>query len=286
MFVEIGQAATNAQMIAVTHNASAAQMRRDFEKVTRERRAEYLRAKVAASAKTNLDSALNFSNRRGRIQERMDADWKEAKVRAAQAQIGLQSIYKVTIDPDLNLSEEGCGVFTKVLIWVRTAISRLVAITRRDQQLVITVSIKTLAGDTWSKGFEERIWPFQIDADGIGLPTTYKLCRLRGIGVSIITSATEQDVVDSWTGNLTIATEAGSQNSVDYHCIVPRIRPRHHLREPDRIGEIVLHNVNPFSGDNLVKWSVAITKESLRMKPIDPSFVEDIWIDLLLAVQV
>ena len=184
-------------------------------------------------------SALNFNERREALMARIDADFEEVKARVEKAAKGLKTIY--SYGADLPSSDTSLNWYDRYAIAVRKAISFLANLTRRDQSFVLTISLKQLLGEQeFTTNFGR--WALSLTPKKIYFPPEYNLIRLRGAALSLITRVDPVNQVDSWSGDISVSTKDKTAS-----CHAGRISLRQPLKEPDLLGEVLLHNLSPFT---------------------------------------
>ena len=234
--------------------------------------------KLKANAARQPKHSLNFEERRLALQARIDHDFNEVKARVSKAAAGLKTIYQYT--GDLPLKDSRLGLYDRYLISVRQAISYLVGITRRDQLFVTTISLKNLLQDKWAQGLATAKWDFEFTASQIDFPSYYYLTRLRGAALSVVYQTLDLTTADIWTGDIEVTTA-----NTTARCHAGRIAHRQPLREPDLLGEVLLHNIDPFPSGKGCRWTVSINPKSLLGQRLG-AVVQDVLLDLRIVAQV
>jgi hypothetical protein len=191
-------------------------------------------------------------------------DFEEALPRVATAHKGMIEYFKYTGDAPPPAGTPEYKLFDECLIWVRKAISYLIALKQHDQQASTTLSLKTIAhdrGKDWNSILTHGMFDFELLPQD--LCQGYSLVRLRSVALSVIETQTP-DTVDLWT--IEVSTGASKLTA-------PRVRSRSDLRDADQLGSSVLNNLSPFG-----KWHLAIAAKSIKGR-LAQNVIDDIWMD-------
>lgn len=253
----------------------------------------------AASARAR-NGILNYSERLGPIYDSFYRDFTDALARVQVANTGLMALYGTAdptrpelqlpksvspwLDSGVEIAAAPRGVFDDTLKWVRDSIAYMVQLSHREQNYVLTVSLKKLAGASWAPGLLNGTW------EQVGIPDALfkdslmdqRHVRLRGIGAFVVGGTSN----DLWQVTVTPPKQSGcyflnsdTRQPLDQRqvpsCRLGRVQTRSSVRDPDVLGVSSLHNVSPLGA-----WSVKITPVS------DASLasLEDLHLDLYIAM--
>jgi hypothetical protein len=231
--------------------------------------------KTQAAAAT--DGVLNYGKRIAALRDRFQQDFRNALARLHRAQRGLEKIYGYAVP--LPADPADIDYFDDCLAWTREAIDWLVRFVRREQSMVLPVSVRRLVGEAkWAAGLANRRWSFSLRRSDF---ERYAHVRLRGALVTVnggsIDPATlfRIGVLPPEEGD--ILHLSGSWNTVPRGnlpwCETARATVRDARRNPDAIGVVAMHNASPI-GD----WRVTVGRSMLMNQVMDG--IEDIVIDL------
>lgn len=230
-----------------------------------------------------LGGSLNFVERMVPVKERFSADFREAEARLTVVARGLQLLYDYT-DPLPKPSIDG------YVGWVRKAINYLVRFSRREQNVVLPVSIATQLGEeAWRRGLADGEW--RVEVSEPLLAGSYHV-RLRGVTAFVET--TEQGGYSVWRVDI----GAPSDSFVVHHPLlaggeakrVPldryslpvvsssRSASRTAERAADVCGVATLHNASPFGN-----WRVQVPARAAN-SALARDQITDVQLDLHLAL--
>lgn len=242
-----------------------------------------LRAKAATSTK----GILNYVERMTPIKNRFDRDFREAIACLIPAYEGLTKIYGYNGAP--LPSTDSTHFFDDSLLWVRDAINWIVRFTQRDQNYVLSISVKILSND-WEQGKQNGKWTFEIPtnfefADDNDFYKGQRHVRMRGVSAFVETSNDNAGVWQvmiippktSTCTHLSGDDEALDQTDVP-PCRLGRVSNRDNVREIDVAGVSTLHNISPFG-----KWEITLSNISRLSSAVQE--IEDIQIDMHFAIR-
>jgi hypothetical protein len=282
-----------AALLASTQLKKAAEAKKKFVEQDSTLKQDSRRRKEAEAGK---GFAFDIEPRLIGLVLRFRNDLEQSYARLVAASIGLRDIYAFDLKnhpvPELlqhdTSNAPGPGstlnddAFDLCVVWVRNAISWLVRITRRDQPIIVTVSVQRLLdlnANAWSASLAQTgtlQWTIgPITPALVGIPPEYTLFRLRGITLSLIPIDSSKQDVDVWRGLVALPS---TQQPLT--CYAGRVEFRHPVRQPDILGATLLHNLSPFDRT----WTIQMSERSLGGQKMVNS-VGDIWLDLHLVAQ-
>lgn len=232
------------------------------------------------NAATAPNGLLNYSKRLDSLRQRFTLDFRNALARLERVRAGMALVYGY--DVPLPADPSDINYFDDCLLWTRTAIDWLVRFSRRDQGIVMPVSIKKLMGESaFKNALAARKFTFNLPAEALW-KSRFTHVRMRGI------SATVEGSGDEHLWRLWIELPASSTvqhlsgNVVPLAQVVPacqlaRVTGRSAVRDPDVGGISALHNASP-AGD----WTIRLPHSFAYADP-DPSELDDIVLHLHLA---
>lgn len=236
---------------------------------------------VKAAAVADPDGALNYGKRLDALQGRFQLDFRSAIARLQKVSIGMQRIYGYNVPLPANPAD--LDYFDQCLYWNRAALQWLIRFTRREQCLVLPISIRRLVGEAaWAKGRSTHEWSFNLSAEVFA---SFSHVRMRGI--SAATRSTDEIGKELLTlgvrvprrgtfVHLTGAIEVLNQSDVPMVWL-PRVSARTARRLPDVLGISALHNVSPIG-----RWTITAPQPTFTPHRLLDD-VDDIEIELHLA---
>ena len=231
---------------------------------------------IKARLVTEPDGALNFGKRLESLRNRFQRDFRDALARLMAAEQGFFHLYG-RADP-LPKDVDSIDYFDKCLLWTRTSIQWLVRFARREQAIVMPISIRMLVGDeAWAQGKKNGGWQVNL-AKTIDQDLAH--VRLRGLTVIAISAA---DAL--WRVRISVPKKAtvkhlsGAIVPIDQSDLPPastgRATRRDAIRAPDVIGVLALRNASPMG-----LWEVAVEGS---LPAVSRDALDDLQLDLELV---
>lgn len=202
---------------------------------------------------------LNYADRISSIEERAALDLREAYGRMWSISKGLPTVYGIAAPPlpIVPRSEDGRvneRLLEETVLWLRSVSLTTQDIAMRDQDYVVSVSLRRALGDgAFRAGSRDGLWEFDVDArifDGL------RFLRLRGVSLEVDSSSDEAfaftltppraSAAIMKVGDAPIPTE---QEVGD--CWIGRARSHKSQRDPEIGGTRVLLNASPIG-----KWTL------------------------------
>lgn len=289
--------------------SDALQLRRLQEQYLAQLRLAVRESRIKRAKAEN--DALNFSERRANLYQKILADSKDAIDRLIQAQIGLREFYGIEVssesdglfdvsipgerpelevvhfpDPNPISPKPLMNEYDALHLWTRRAISQLVRITRRDQPFSILVSVKTLLanlGTPWNAGATE--WVLK-KIPGLSRQE-HELIRLRGVSVSLVTVGESLLGFDSFQGELSCQLPTSDATPSSMSCFLGRVRPANALRDGDVFGEVLLHNIDPFLKEKggSAEWTLSLGSKSVLGIDRSDATIQDVIVEFHVVAQ-
>lgn len=238
---------------------------------------------IRFKATVSHDGVLNRAKRLEALRERFRKDFRDAFSKLLKAEEGLKEVYGY-IDP-LPRSFDSLDHYDECLLWTRDAIQWIVRFSRREQSMVMPISLKDVIGNSaWKEGKKTGQWTFTLRSSDF--PDLYFL-RLRGIGAYVDDKCGYHGRL--WRIRLELPSKGvfyrGTYDSKDTGTLdqsdlpsarLGRVTQRDYPRDGDVVGTSSLHNASPL-GD----WKVTLLGAIPSVD--DARGLEDIVIDLHLA---
>lgn len=235
---------------------------------------------IKAKLATDADGVLNYAKRLPAIRKRFQDDFRNALARMNAAQSGIVQLFDFPTPIPTNTGS--IDYFDDCLAWCREAIHWLVRFSRREQNSVLTLSLRDLLGeDAWKNLIKDRKATFNVPADQFA---DMRCVRLRGLGACVVpeTAAARTPI---WRMRCTVP-EAGAYTQLDGSAVsidqtaVPSVRfgrvtTRQALRETDVLGASALLNASPIGS-----WTITLDSA------IGEAALADIEFDLHIAFRV
>lgn len=247
------------------------------------------------AAADDPSGALNLADRFAVLGRQLVMDLSDARARADAAQRGLVTYFgygrRLT---DVSLS--GKETVNELSVWVRSAISWLVAFGHSDQAVTATVSLRRLVGEAeWNSAMFNLVKAGQAkisvrwNADGQGFLLPY--ARLTGIS-SIFVGGNESDILRlnldvpsmavSWQTDLkgpirdVVVPQSAS-------VLLGRVLSSRSPRQAEICGAISLRNLSPLSAKKDGEWRIEVATVTTGA-PAAVAAPDDIVIELGLNV--
>jgi hypothetical protein len=237
---------------------------------------------LKTEARSSPTGALNYSLWTEPLQKRWSNDFEESLNRIYTAYEGLKKYFGYALKPPPGKEVEEHLLYDYCVIWVRQAISYMIAVKRRDQQISKTISLRRLLNKS-PKAWQALIGGGKLDyrlADQDLFGNAYSLLRLRSIAFSIIEEkSTPHDPVDLWSIEATFTRNLTTKLKKKLTIAVPMISARNDIRNPEPFGSSLLYNLSPI-GD----WHLDLELTSLKGRNAAKT-IDDIWMDISCVVQ-
>ncbi len=240
-----------------------------------------LRMKVTLATMTAM---LDFESQHKSAEVQYREGVSDAYLRLKAVEQGLHLFYDYPYpdsDPLPPLSDDDPSSFDAILSWSRRVARWLAAFTRRCNNYVLTLSIKTLVGGQWEAGKANGSWSFNLPLTTFSPGECH--VRIRGV-VPWAPNAGE----GSWQVVLKCPTatqvcyESGKLSDVFPQdvglCRISKVVSRTRVVTPEISGATTLFNASPI-GD----WNVQLRTPFDRLS-VPPSWPDDIELDLYLSV--
>ncbi|UIY30983.1 hypothetical protein LZK73_11910 [Neorhizobium galegae] len=203
---------------------------------------------LKSKAAGDVDGALNYGKRLPTLKKRFELDVRDAYARLTVVEIGLREVFGYT--DTLPSDPSDLAFFDNCLIWARKATQWLIRFSRRDQNTVISVSVKD--------SVTQSVWQDFLNGVEIELPIDeqrlvgMRHVRMRGLGAI----ADEENWAGAtWAISATcprtalVRTLDNNAHSIDQAGVPPviigRAMPRMASRDSDIVGVSSLHNSSP-----------------------------------------
>jgi len=240
---------------------------------------------VRALTETKLRQAVKsggafyYPDRLSPLEERYRHDFEEALPRMYKAAMGLEHVYNFDSASHSLPSRDKAGeptFFDDCFQWVRNSTSRIVALTRQDRLVTVTVSLTPIIGPPWQPGLTSGTLQFDLTATNVGIPPAFMTSpsgkairpRLRGFGLDIIEPPSKA----------TARVRKCNVKLAGIDCLAGKVLPMNPNRSPDMIGSGEFWNLNPFSS-----WELDFTRPTLHDNHLQS--VSDIWLTLTVAFE-
>jgi hypothetical protein len=255
-------------------------LNRDYKK----RRTAAARAMqdLKVKAATEAEGLLNYGKRLPAIKARFQTDFRDALARIEVAEQGLRSIYGYPGQPRPT-NHADIAYFDDCLLWVRAAIHWLIRFARREQSLVVPISLRRAMGDA---AFSQALATGQFGFDLVPADfPSMRYVRMRGLSAAVRDNS---DPTRLWQLNVRLPSQGTSiqdggaavplNQTMVPPCLLYRVTDRESRREPDVFGASALHNASPIG-----RWDVAVLSGIPSPPALAP--IEDIELDLHIAFQ-
>jgi hypothetical protein len=165
-----------------------------------------------------------------------------------KASEGLRDLYGYTVE--LPKTEDTVDYFDDCLLWSRQAIEWLIKFSRRDQNVILPISVRKLVGENdWEKQVASKQIKFKLPRESYFDNMSH--VRLRGLGAV----ALDDDPDRLWQISAEVprigtvfhnnGTETHPDQSLLPACRLARVTRRSTARDSDVVGAAVLHNASP-----------------------------------------
>lgn len=234
----------------------------NFKRAQTQASCDVFDARMAETTRPN--SVLNYGSRMKTIEQRFETDCQDAYDRLVAVKNGIASVYGALSGLE-ELPEPGdVNVFDLSVRFARSAHNVLSKIARRDQNYVMTFSIRAKTSREEFENMLSNGWVLQIAQEQFPRQRSLRLRGLsafvrdkKGEHVYTINIMNGEQKVDLWLGRVGRRTDA---------------------RDADIVGLMTLHNRSPIG-----EWKIALHPGSVAQALSDE--LEDVELDLFLAVQ-
>ena len=270
------------------------------ERAQAERDAEWEKVREVQSP----GSVLNYNERIATTERDFSGDFRELLACLATARRGLREVY----DYAPPFPQEGsAGYLDGVAAWVRRAQGRLAQLSQNEQNYVLAVSVKQLAGSQWEAGRAASAWTFDLPDEMFAGQTNV---RLRGLSVSVVGPAAEPPDLPKgaapkqgapaskpetlraegfWSARIsppvtgTMRSLTGAVRELDQKalpaCCFGRVSDRDSVLTPEISGATALHNASPIGK----QWRLTLSPKSTD--GMETAKLQDVQISLHVAVR-
>ena len=239
----------NSEQLQATYDAKAIDFRRRRTQAARDANAMKL------IAYTSPNGALNYNEQLSGIRQRFLSDADGVLQRLGPLRDGLARIYSYSLPPAL-------GDLDSIVVAIREVIGWMAEFSVDEQNYILPLSVRTLAGNTWNGGLSDSGCSFNLD---LTIFAGRSFIRLRGISLSVITD----DSDSTWSATITPPAHGlvrfapnGPTSVIDQSDIAPvtigRVRPLSSPQPPDVAGALSLTNASPAGATSADKWNVVI----------------------------
>jgi hypothetical protein len=232
--------------------------------------------------------ALDFLAQANSIKARYIQGVSDAYARLIAVADGLKAYYAYPFpdarpDPLPAFDPDDRDTHDQIVAWTRRVGQWLAAFTRRTNSYILPLSLKFLAGNTWSDGLKTGIWSFSL---GNYFDDFQRHIRVRGITAWAVNDHNmlwEVDLIPPVLATVhfeSLPGKPGKKSIITQDatlCRVSRVMSRQRLAVPE-IGAVTA----AFTGSPTGQWVVKVRNAEDR-ESLPDQFPDDIEIDLYLS---
>jgi hypothetical protein len=250
------------------------EVNRDFQrrrtKVSRD--LEDIKSKAAIDA----DGVLNYAKRLPPLKERFTQDFRDALARIKVVELGLKNIYG--LEMPAPKSEADVDYYDQCLKWTRKVIQWILKFSRKEQNTILTISVRDMVTNDFTHMSEKGKWSFSLANNNF--PGMCNI-RLRGLSINTREKLLQKNRVWQFKVTPPAKTEIKhflTKETVQFNqsflepCIFGRVFERESTKTADIIGLTSLYNASPIGNWHISSLGTFASLNTDKIQDIELDF--------------